>query len=168
SGPLTIHEGDPDSAVLVACCVEAPRPVWGDVGGRLLSGGWRVQMQIAEWLPDAIPPDVIVDRVGADLRRARFAASILRVRGERAPVVVRKLLEGFGDDDQVAGALRGRLLSGFWTGHESDRLAGQIEDLKSWRASSEPEAVRKWTVHTIDELERRRLAVLSFEAEERS
>jgi hypothetical protein len=58
-------------------------------------------------------------------------------------------------------------LSGSWTGNESDRLTGQIAELKGW--STRPDAsagLKKWASELAEHLEKRRREVLVREAEE--
>jgi hypothetical protein len=89
--------------------------------------------------------------------------------GEEKPTeIARFLLENFGDDREVAGSLYGTLISGSWWGNESDRIAGQIERLNTWRRRrSEPLGVRTWAREVVVSLEQSRQAALQREAEER-
>jgi hypothetical protein len=166
SGAVMIFKDDPEASVLKECCRASPETVWTNVGDRILRGGWRVQMQIQGWLLDSVPARIVIDWIAADVSRARLVARIAPVGGDEPSSLVRLLLETFGSDEMVAGALRSQLLSGFWIGNESDRLARQIEQLKLWGRSTEPLGVRDWAKTTIDLLEERRIALLEREAEE--
>jgi hypothetical protein len=114
------------------------------------------------------PPTVVDEWVGDDVERARIAASIAPVGGLEPSPFARFLLARFGDDEQVRSSLYGSLVTGFWTGNESDRTARQIEQLTSWRASTaEPAGVLAWARDVITSLEQARLQALQREAEER-
>lgn len=167
SGAVMIHESDEDAKLIREAAQQHPNQLWADVGARLLRGSWRVQIEVGGWLLSAMPAQVVVGWVGEDAGRARLAASISLVGGEQPSDLTRHLLDKFGDDQAVASALSGQFLSGVWMGHESDRIAGQIEQLSKWRTrSDEPLGVRNWAKQMVEYLEQRRLAVLEREAEE--
>jgi hypothetical protein len=139
-----------------------------------------MQMEIRGWLLNAVPLEIIEAWVGDDVRRARLVASITPVGGEEpigAPPTVpaagdqptpvaRFLLSGFSEDREVASSLWAQFVSGFWTGPESERIAGQIEQLNRWRRRpDEPLGVRTWARDMVRDLEVRRRAALEREAE---
>jgi hypothetical protein len=180
AGSIMIHEGSEESELLARCARLHPQAVWDDVTGRLERGSWRIQMEIRGWLLNAVPLEVIEAWVGDDVRRARLVASITPVGGEEpigAPPTVppageepspvaRFLLAGFGEDEKVASSLWAQFISGFWTGPESERIAGQIEQLNKWRQRpEEPLGVRTWAAAMIRDLEVRRRAAVEREAE---
>jgi hypothetical protein len=125
-------------------------------------------MELRGWFLLHIPPDVASSWVGTDVERARIVASMAPVGEEKPTEIARFLLENFGDDREVAGSLYGTLISGSWWGNESDRIAGQIERLNTWRRRrSEPLGVRTWAREVVVSLEQSRQAALQREAEER-
>jgi len=180
SGSIMIHEGRDESELLARCVRLHPTAVWDDVAGRLEQGSWRIQMEIRGWLLSAAPLEIIEAWVGDDVRRARLVASITPVGGEQpidAPPTVpaageqptpvaRFLLGRFGEDQKVASSLWAQFISGFWTGPESERIAGQIEQLNRWRQRpEEPLGVRTWARDMVRDLEMRRRAAQEREAE---
>lgn len=164
---VMLHEGD-DQSQLLAQCAAADARVWEEISSRLEAGSWLLQMELRGWFLHKVPPAVVDGWVGDDLGRARIAASIAPVGGAEPSPYARFLLDRFGDDEQVRSSLYGSLVTGFWTGNESDRIARQIERLTSWRASAdEPAAVRAWARDVIASLEQSRQQALQREAEER-
>jgi hypothetical protein len=117
-------------------------------------------------LISVVPTGIIEAWVGDDARRAQLVASIAPVGADEPTPIARFLLERFGADPKVASSLWAQFISGFWMGPESERIAGQIEQLKRWRQrSEEPLGVRTWARDMIRDLEARRRAALEREAE---
>jgi hypothetical protein len=166
SGSLIIHEGRDEHEVIARCLRLHPQAVWEDIGGRLAKGSWQIQMQIRGSLISVVPAGIIEAWVGDDARRAQLVASIAAVGADEPTPIARFLLERFGADPKVASSLWAQFISGFWWGPESERIAGQIEQLKRWRQrSEEPLGVRTWARDMIRDLEARRRAALEREAE---
>ncbi len=168
SNSLMIHE-DRDEAVLVAEGFRRhPQQLWNDLAERFTPKSWRIRMEIGGWLLAVVPVEIIETWVGDDIGRARIVASIAPVGDEQPTPIARFLLGKFGEDDKVASSFWGQFVSGFWMGNESDRIAGQIEQLQGWRQrADEPLGVRAWARNMIQNLEIRRQAALEREAEER-
>jgi hypothetical protein len=167
-GGAMIHEADEDARVLTQCAQHAPAPVWIEVANRLQAGSWRIQMEVGEWLLDAVPSDVVSAWIGDDVNRARLVAPVAPVKGSSPPALTRYLLEQFGNDSKVRAALLGTYMAGVWMGDESAHLAGQIEELNGWRKDSTVALpIRKWASDAIDYLEQRRAIAKEREAEER-
>ncbi|HEV7938963.1 MAG TPA: hypothetical protein VGP18_13185 [Solirubrobacteraceae bacterium] len=159
--------GSYDIEVLVACAQQHPVQVWNDLSARLIAGSWRVEMQLrGSVVVSAFPVDVIGGWVGAQVERARIAASIAPVEGEEPQPVARYLLQHFGDDEHVEASLAGTFMSGSWIGPESGRIATRITQLNSWRSrQNEPLGVRQWAARMVENLEVQRQAALQREAE---
>jgi hypothetical protein len=166
SGSLIIHEDQDEYEVIAQCLRLHPQAVWEDIGGRLAKGSWQIQMQIRGSLISVVPTGIIEAWVGDDARRAQLVASIAPVGADEPTPIARFLLERFGADPKVASGLWAQFISGFWMGPESERIAGQIEQLNRWRQrSEEPLGVRTWARDMIRDLEARRQAALEREAE---
>jgi hypothetical protein len=163
---MTIHKGD-DEAVLLGKCVSAEPRLWVDIAERLVGGSWRLQIELRGWLLHHVSPETVEDWVGDSIERARVVASVAPVGGAEPSPFARFLLGQFGDDEEIQSSLYGSLVTGFWTGNESDRIANQIEQLTAWRTSpSEPLEVRKWAREIIEILQQARSRALRREAEE--
>jgi hypothetical protein len=163
----TLHQGDEDAKILGHCMTAEPVTVWGDLASRLESGSWRLEIDLRGWLIHSVPADIIESWISNDLNRARIVATIASVGGAEPTAVARLLLDRFGDDDRISSSLAGDLISGFWSGKESDRILGQIQQLEGWVARrSEPEGVRTWARRMIRSLESARSSALQREAEQ--
>lgn len=166
SRDMMIHEGDQEAALLGQCAAASPE-LWNVIAERLLAGSWRLQMELRGWFLHYIEPQVIEAWTGDDTDRARVVASLAPVGGSEPSPFARFLLDRFGDDEQVRSSLYGALVTGFWTGNESDRIARQLEQLRAWRTSaSQPLGVRTWAREMIEHLERTRQQALQREAEQ--
>jgi hypothetical protein len=133
----------------------------------LENGSWRIRTEIRGWLIDHFAPSLATQWIGTNPDRARLIASIANPGSDEPTPIARYLLEHFGDDTQVAGPLAGMLIRGSWTGNESDRLLGQITQLRRWTESpSEPAGVKQWAREIIRNFERMRNDALQREAEE--
>jgi hypothetical protein len=167
-GGAMIHETDEDARVLTECARHAPAPVWLEVANRLQAGSWRIQMEVGEWLLEAIPSEVVSAWIGDDVNRARIVAPIAPVKGSSPPPLTRYLLEHFSNDSKVTAALLGTYMAGVWMGDESAHLAGQIEELNGWRKDSALALpIRRWASDAIDYLGQRMATAKEREAEER-
>jgi hypothetical protein len=166
SREVMLHQGDDQSKLLGECAATDQR-VWAEIAGRLEGGSWLLQMELRGWFLNHVPPEVVDEWVGANLARARIVASIAPVGGSTPSPYARLLLDRFGQDDEVKSSLYGSLVTGFWTGNESDRIAGQIEQLNGWRASTqEPLGVRAWAREVVTSLEQAKQRALQREAED--
>ena len=168
SDRLMIIAGDDEAMLLGQCAHSHGEAIWSEVADRLTTaGGWRLQMELRGWFLDHVSPGVVASWVSADLQRARIVASLASV-GENEPTpVARFLLDTFGDDREITSSLYATLMSGFWTGNQSDRIAGQIAQLNLWRRRrNESTGVRNWARRAIESLEQERRAALQREAEE--
>lgn len=163
---VMLHEGD-DQSKLLGECAAADSRVWPEVAGRLEAGSWLLQTELRGWFLHSVPSETVDAWVGADLHRARLVASIAPVGGSTPSPYARFLLERFGEDEKVKSSFYGSLVSGFWTGNESDRITGQIERLNAWRQSgTESLGVRNWAREVVASLEQARQSALQREAEE--
>lgn len=178
-GQHLLHESDHEAVVVGAAATSAPDVTWGFALERIAGGDWRLSMALRGWFPRYVPVEVVRSWVGDSLDRARLAASIAPATSvvkateedEEDQVVPSDLaiylLESFGDDDEVAGALAGDFQSGGWVGPWSGRIAKQIADLTGWRRDMQlPIGVRTWAGRMIEGLERQRADALEREAEE--
>jgi hypothetical protein len=129
------------------------------------TGSWRVQMDLRGWLADVYPSEAVMAWVGDDVERAGLVAGLTSVGGGAPSGLVRALLDRFGSDDGVAGALYVDFVTGSWVGSESSRLTSQIDQLSAWTDPAEPEGVRRWARRVIDGLKERRSQALELEAE---
>ncbi len=167
SGVLMVIERGEEAALLARCARSSPTDVWADVAQRLVSGSWRLQMQLQGWFLESVPPAIVVAWIGDEVERARAAASITRVGEGEPTAVTRHLLEKFHEDADVRSALYGALVAGMWTGPESDRIKRQLDQLESWRRSaSEPHGVRAWAREVSDALQENLRSALLREAEQ--
>lgn len=163
---VMLHESDDQSKLLGECAAADPQ-VWAEVARRLEAGSWLLQMELRTWFLHRVPPEIVDAWVDGDVARARLVASIAPVGGSTPSPYARLLLERFGEDEEVKSSLYGSLVTGFWTGNESDRIAGQIERLNAWRASgTEPLGVRNWAREVVASLEKAKQRALQREAEE--
>jgi hypothetical protein len=163
---LIISQDQEEGKLLRNCLREHPEEVWAELAARLTQQSWRLQMEARGWLLNELPSTIVEEWVGTSIERARIVASIASAGGDEPTAVARFLLAAFGEDQEVKASLYGQFISGFWWGPESERIAGQIEQLTKWRRSStEPLAVRAWAREVIQELEERRRVVLLREAE---
>jgi hypothetical protein len=166
SREVMLHEGDDQSKLLGECAATDQR-VWAEIAGRLEGGSWLLQMELQGWFLHRVPPEVVDEWVGTNLARARIVASIAPVGGSTPSPYARLLLDRFGQDDEVKSSLYGSLVTGFWTGNESDRIASQIEQLNGWRANThEPLGVRAWAREVVTSLEQAKQRALQREAED--
>ncbi len=166
SHDVMIHESHQEAALLGKAAATAPK-LWDDIAERLLGGSWRLQMQLRGWFLHHMQPPVIEGWIGDDIERARIVASLAPIGGAEPSPFTRFLLDRFGTDDEVRSSLYGALVTGFWTGNESDRIARQVAQLTAWRTSpSEPLGVRRWAKEIIDHLEEAKEQALQREAEE--
>lgn len=167
TGRLIVIENDTESTLLAECAQVCGAQLFPEVAKRVLDGSWRLQMTLRSWFLLHVTPDAVSSWTGNDVRRARVVASMAPVGEEQPTEITRFLLGKFGDDSKVTESLYGTLISGFWTGNESDRIAGLIERLNAWRRRrNEPPGVRRWARDVVESLERSRQAALQREAEE--
>lgn len=140
---------------------------WDLVMSKLEAGSWRIQMDARGWLTNQFAPELVTEWIGSDAERAKLVASVTDPGSDDPNAVARYLLEHFGDESQVASSLARTFISGSWTGNESDRIAGQIVQLRHWVDSpSEPVGVKRWAREMINSLERLRENALQREAED--
>lgn len=162
-----IHQNDELAQILVRCTTADPR-IWEEVARRLEGGSWLLQMELRGWFLYNVPPDAVYAWVAEDLQRARLVASIAPLGDASPSAYATFLLDRFGTDDQVRSSLYGSLVSGFWTGNESDRIGRQIAQLDGWRSDpTQPRGVRSWARDVVKGLEQARAEALQREAEER-
>lgn len=178
-GHHILHESDDEALVVGAAATSAPEATWSLALERIDGGDWRLSMALRGWFPRYVPVDVVRSWVGDSLERARLAASIAPAtsvvkateededdQGVPSDLAI-YLLDSFGDDDEVAGALAGEFQSGSWMGPWSGRIAKQISDLTRWRRDMQlPVGLRTWAGRMIEGLERQRADALEREAEE--
>lgn len=168
SGDVMLFGGRHEAKLLVQAATLAPAEVWAEMAQRLdQPTGWRLELELRGWLAPAIPDAVLMRWIGNDLNRGQLVARLAAVSTERPAAIVAHLLTTF-DDDQIRASLYGTLISGVWTGNESDRLARFIEELDAWRfEEDQPPEVREWARSVAESLQRQRAAALEREAEER-
>ena len=163
---LSTYEGSDELKLLKSAVRAADFEVWESIMNKVADGSWRVGLATRGWVSDAADVDDARRWVGADAGRARALASGAGVGGAELSDVVRYLLREFDGDQDVAGALVGNLISGFWSGPESDRIKGQIETVEGWiRRPGEATPVVKWARRLRDHLADRLIAVEQREAE---
>jgi len=97
---------------------------------------------------------------------ALIVASIAPVGGSTPSPHARLLSDRFGQDDEVKSSFYGSLVTGLWTGSESNRIAGQIEQLNAWRAYAGAGWGRAWARDVVAVLEQSKQNALRREAEE--
>lgn len=166
SDQIMIADDDREAELLGKAAEMHPRAIWDDVARRLEAASWRLEVELRGWFLLHIPSDAVEEWVGLDVQRARIVASLTPIGGDEPAEVTRFLLANFYNDRRVASSLYSSLVSGFWTGQESDRIARQIEQLKGWRRrTTEPAGVREWARLTLEHLEASRDAALQREAE---
>jgi hypothetical protein len=172
-----------DAGVIIGEALEASgEPGWHQIASYLSGDSWRVRMDLRGWITDYVDHVIVTDWIGGDLERARIAASVCRIGiddhwaraavkkdddASSPSVLVRYLLQHFGNDEEVRSSLFGEFDSGGWSGNESDRIARQIRQLESWVSSDEPAGVKTWARDAISSLQRSRVRALEREAEER-
>jgi hypothetical protein len=164
SGQTYLFGGDEDAALIREAVALEPGAVWAALAAHLEGGSWRLQLDVRTWLVPVFPSDVVVEWVGSDLARARQVADLVRPAGAEPNPVVHYLLDHF-DDDEVGRNLYGGLISGTWSGPESDRIAGQVAQIEQWRDMSSP-GVRRWAARALAWLQESRERALQWEAEE--
>jgi hypothetical protein len=166
-GSLHIFAGTEESQVFEDALAAAGEQAVRFVLDKIHAGSWIMQMNLRGWVKPLYELPVAADWIGDNAERATTVASITHVAGDEPNATVRLLLDRFGSDDRVGGELAGNFISGSWTGNESDRIAGQIEQLQKWISSQgEPQGVKRWARRMVVNLQRRQATVLQEEAEE--
>lgn len=156
-----------EARVLKAAAKASPAPVWDLVADRLESADWRVEMSLRGAFLHAIPLEVIVTWIGGSTARAELVADIAPVGGNTPSPYADYLLTEFGQSDRVAGALAGELMSGTWVGAWSNRIKGQIEQMKKWlEDDGNSPGVKDWARQMKVSLERQLAEAIQREAEE--
>ncbi len=131
SGEILLSSSE-EAAVLRQCAESAPEEIWQEVSTRVLGQDWRLRTSIRGWLVQAIPLELVSGWLGDSMEHAEALAAIVSTgRAELTPYAL-LLLEGFGKSTLVQSELASEFLSGTWTGPESRRLRGQIEQVRGW------------------------------------
>lgn len=140
---------------------------WAHVVNRLEAGAWRLAFPSRAWLSGAVDIEVVKAWVATSVERARIIAEVTSLGGDTFSPVARFLLDHFGSDKRVASTLMGELISGFWSGNESDRIKGQIQQVTRWlEQPRQSRAVKKWARTQLRWLRIRLDETLQQEAEE--
>jgi len=163
---LMLLEDSYESGLLTSCAEKDPELV-REILSRVEAGSWLLQVELRGWLLEHVDPAWVEAWIGGDLERARLVASLAPIGDEVASSYVQFLLREFADDDRVKGSLYSSLVSGFWTGNESDRIQGQIDQLTAWRKTySDNQGLREWAREAIASLQENRKSALLREAED--
>lgn len=159
------HRSDDEARLLIGATAKDSARVWEEVGTRLEGGDWRIAMTLRGWFSHSIPAEVVQNWVGDSVDRARLAAEVASTGSSEPTPIARFLLEVFGNDEEVQSALAGEFFSGSWTGPESQRLPGMIEQLSGWLVDDMPNLVKEFALKLRASLERDRDRALEREAE---
>lgn len=166
AGALHLFEHSEELKLAQEAAQHVGMPAWDQVTSKLGDDGWRLQMDFRDWFAEAMPSDEVVAWISNDVARGRIAATLVGIGNGAPSVVVRHLLEHFGDDPTVSDWLVSDFVTGSWMGNESDRLVRQIEQLQFWVDEvNEPEGVKRWARKLITNLKKSREAALRREAE---
>ena len=166
-GHIMIHPSDRDTGIAEVCIQRHPEEAWAEIAERLIGPqGWRIQMQLSDWVERAVPLSVFEAWVGSDLERARTLAQLVDPGDtEPSPLIV-LLLDRFDGDSRIASSLRSSFSSGSWTGPWSARLERQLVQLADWQRNMQlPLAVREWAKDTATGIRAELVEVLEREAE---
>lgn len=146
----------------------AGEKAWLEILNRLAERkSWKLAFSMQGWAADVIDLDVIEGWVGDSTDRAKTVASITSVGSDELSPVASFLLRRFGDEQGVSSALVGRFTSGIWSGNESDRILGQVAQVKRWLAQpGQSEGARRWCRKLVEYLESQLRDVLQGEQEQ--
>jgi len=162
---LMLLDDSYESELLTSCAEKDPALV-SEILSRVEAGSWLLQMELRGWLLEHVDPEWVENWIGGDLGRARLVASLAPIGKDGASSYVQYLLREFADDDRIKSSLYSSLVSGFWTGNESDRIQGQIDQLTEWRkAYANNHGLRDWAREAIASLQEDRKSALQREAE---
>ncbi len=159
-------DGTEEGSLLHAAVTAVGAGAWARVMERIEAGSWRLQMDVRDWLSDSTTPAEVEAWIdaGSELERARLVARTTSAAGATPSLVTKFLLERFGTDDAVSGALASTFVTGIWSGPESIRIQGQIDQLNGWLEGPSG-GVRAWVVRMTASLEAQRSLAIEREAE---
>ncbi|WP_286932958.1 hypothetical protein [Microbacterium sp.] len=145
----------------------AGKETWIELLDRLAKReSWKLAFSTQGWVADIIDLDVIESWVGDSVDRAKTVASVASVGSDEINPVASFLLSRFGDERGVTSSLVGEFISGMWSGDESDRIKGQIAQVKRWLAQpGQSEGAKRWCRKLLEHLESRLGDVLQGEQE---
>lgn len=163
---ISAFSGSEEDRLLQDAVALAGEAGWLELMDRLERGEWRLSFSVDNWLGNAVEANVAERWVGESLERARVLAGVTKPGGRPLSETARFLIDNFGHDDRVPSQLVGQFISGMWSGNESDRIASQMEDVRSWiDEPGQSSSVRSWGRKLLEDLDTRRRAVLEAEAE---
>lgn len=145
----------------------AGKECWIELLDRLAKReSWKLAFSMQGWVADIIDLDVIESWAGDSVDRAKIVASVASVGSDELTPVASFLLNRFGEEKGVASSLVGEFISGTWMGNESDRIKGQITQVKRWLTQAgQSEGVKRWCRKLIEHLESQLGDVLRSEQE---
>lgn len=165
-GSLTVYEHGQEQPLLRSAMAAVGAPSIGQIIDLVEAGSWQLQMNLRGWFDRAYQAKDLIASVADDVRHARTLASLIGVGTGPPSEIVQFLLTNFGKDDQVTSSLYGEFVSGSWTGPESNRLRGQLNQLDEWISDPALSAgVKAWARMVSSALQRRLEVVLVEEAE---
>lgn len=156
-----------EGAVLKAAVQSGGPRVWAIVMDAVHAGQWKLQMGLRGWFGDLVDLEALSGWVGDDLDRARAVASVSTI-GEQHKLneVAQFLLSEFPEDQHIESSFYGDLVSGSWSGSESDRISRQISLVEGWkRAHAGVAGVLHFCDLVLASLRSRLSTVLQREAE---
>ncbi len=166
SDAINAFSGSDESQLLQEAVGLAGEEGWVELMGRLELGEWRLSVSTREWLGHAADLDTAKRWVGSNVERARILANVTDPGASPLSTTIRYLLDEFGADDHVSSSLVGSYVSGMWSGNESERIAGQLEQVRAWmNEPAQSSAVKSWCRRLIGSLEDSRRDALEREAE---
>jgi hypothetical protein len=165
AGDLMIHESDYEAELLRAACRTNPAEVWKEIAELIEERSWRLEMEVRGWLLDNVSVEIISRWIGDSVERARIVAALATASVTQEGLWT-LLLTRFPRDAEIESSLYGEYISGGWFGPYSERLQGQIEEMKALlRAPSFSDGVKHWARTVYKALELQRDTALQEEAE---
>ena len=162
-----MYSGSQEKGLFGRALKLAGKETWIELLDRLAKReSWKLAFSTQGWVADIIDLDVIESWVGDSIDRAKTVASVASVGSDELSPVASFLLSRFGDERGVTSPLVGEFISGMWSGNESDRIKGQIAQVKRWLAQpGQSEGAKRWCRKLLEHLESRLGDVLQGEQE---
>ena len=156
SPEILLDEGDPPMKALATATDSNRQDVLNTIGNALLpfdSRAHRLQLALKGWFVSRISSDLLIDWAKKHPPNgAKTLARLTEPTGVPLNELTRKILDEFGEDDQIGNIIKANFHSGTFQGKMTEWLGSKLELARNWTRDPSTR-VSAWAAKLVESLE---------------